>query len=127
LGLATPEISASDAASIFASCNDFMLGGDACQSQYPNLSHAFTNTLSASYSFLEDYSIATWLGFSNAFYRDITDSSLEGIAYDVRSSDFAVDQVQRSDSISSGIEAGYQLTEEISLALGASTVTNFFI
>jgi hypothetical protein len=38
-----------------------------------------------------------------------------------------VDQVQRGDAISSGIEAGYQLTEEISLALGASTVTNPFI
>ena len=127
LGSATPEVSASDAPSIFATCNDFTIAGDACQTNLPNLSHAFTNRLSASYSFLEDYSIATWLGFTNLFYRDITDSSLEGIAYDVRSSDFAVDQVQRGDAISSGIEAGYQLTEEISLALGASTVTNPFI
>jgi hypothetical protein len=127
IGAATANIGASDAPSIFATCNDFTLSGDACQGRYPNLSHVFSNQFSTSYSFFEDYSVAAWLGFSNAFYRDISDSPLDNISYDVRSSNFAVDQTRRGDSISSGLEFGYGLTENISLALGASTVTNPFI
>ena len=127
LGAATPSITAADAPSIFAACNDFTLSGDACQSQYPNLSYALSNRLSASYSFLEDFSLSTWLGFSNTFYRDIADSPLDNVAYEVTSSIYAVDQVKRGDSISSGLEFGYGVTENISLALGASTVTSPFI
>mgnify|MGYP001162684510 CR=1 FL=1 len=127
LGAATPKISPSDAPSIFNSCNDFTLSGDACQTQNPNLAYNFANRFIAAYSFLKKFNLTGWFGFSNSVFRDITDSPLDAIEYDVRESDFAVDQPQRFDTVNSGLELGYGVTNNISLALGASTVMNPFI
>gem|GEM_PF-4403524 len=127
LGAATPKISPSDAPSIFNSCNDFTLSGDACQTQNPNLAYNISNRFIAAYSFLKKFNLTAWFGFSNAVFRDITDSPLDAIEYDVRESDFAVDQPQRFDTVNSGLELGYGVSNNISLALGASTVMNPFI
>ena len=127
LGAATPKISPTDAPSIFNSCNDFTLSGDACQTQNPNLAYNFANRFIAAYSFLKKFNLTGWFGFSNSVFRDITDSPLDAIEYDVRESDFAVDQAQRFDTVNSGLELGYGVNNNISLALGASTVMNPFI
>jgi hypothetical protein len=128
LGAATHgNITASDAPSIFAACNDRDPEGNVCLGYYPNLSHAFSNNLNVSYSFLEDFSVSAWLGISNSFFRDISDSNVDMIQYDVRQSKNAVDETKRGDSVKTGLEFGYTLTENISLALSGATSTNPFI
>jgi len=119
--------SQSESPSIFARCDDFTSDGAECLGYLPNVSHAFSNTLSVSYSFLEDFSLNAWFGIANIFYRNLSDSNLDNIQYDVRSSDNAVDENQRADSVKTGLEFGYTLTENISLALSGATSTNPFI
>ena len=130
-GPRAPDVDADESATVVGTCSRSALKEDgSCQLEGANIAGAISNTLSAEYVFLEDYSIGASIGISNSFYHRLNDSSLEGTGFeaaDISSSEHSSGGVLQSDVISTSIEAGYVLNDYVSFALGLATASNPFI
>jgi hypothetical protein len=125
------SLSVSEASSYVLSCQNAAKDSE-CLSGYANGENSISNDVNVGYTFLKDWNLSFDFMVVNNFGAQLNDSSLAGTTVGgsglpVGTSPNAVKALYQSDWVQSKLELGYSITDNLGLALGASTYMPVFI